>query len=147
MRHRSWSPGLFALIVCLALAAFALGASQVGAHNAAGPVLGTAPAPTGGHPAAPGTYVGDYTVVTSTGTLVPGATDIGNHGDDAVTGITLPFPVTFYDRTFVTATVSSNGNLQFVSSNSEWQNGPLPDGALNYAMLPHWDDLTTDNTG
>jgi hypothetical protein len=133
--------------VCLALAAFALGASQVWAHNPAGPALGPAPAPTGGRPAAPGTYVGDYTVVTSTGTLVPGATDIGNHGDDTVTEITLPFPVTFYDRTFVTATVSSNGNLQFVSSNNEWQNGPLPDGALNYAMLPHWGDLTTDNAG
>ncbi len=97
--------------------------------------------------AAPDTYVGDYTVVTSTGTLDPGATDIGNHGDDTVTGITLPFPITFYDRTFVTATVSSNGNLQFVSSNNQWVNGPLPTGAFNYAILPHWSDLTTDNTG
>ena len=31
---------------------------------------------------------------------MPGTTDIGNHGDDTVTTIALPFPFTLYDQTF-----------------------------------------------
>ena len=31
---------------------------------------------------------------------MPGTTDIGNHGDDTVTTIALPFPYTLYDQTF-----------------------------------------------
>src|SRR5207247_856713 len=39
--------------------------------------------------------VTNYTCATSPGaTIVPGTVDTGNHGDDVVTNITLPFPFT-----------------------------------------------------
>src|SRR5207237_2039183 len=68
----------------------------------------------------------DYTITTTTGTIVPGTTDTGNHCDDCVTNIALPFPVTFYDQTFTSANVSSNGNLQFTSTNEAAINDCLP---------------------
>src|SRR5262249_12717476 len=40
----------------------------------------------------------DYTITTGSGTIVPGTTDTGNHADDSITVIALPFPVTFYDQ-------------------------------------------------
>src|SRR5437899_1253443 len=45
---------------------------------------------------------------TVTCTVVPGTTDIGNHCDDCDTSVTLPFPVTLYNRTFSSVNVSSN---------------------------------------
>ena len=38
-----------------------------------------------------------YTISQITASIVPGTTDIGNHGDDTVTTIALPFPYTLYD--------------------------------------------------
>jgi hypothetical protein len=90
----------------------------------------------------------NYTMITSTtGSLVPAVTDTGNHGDDEVTAITLPFAFNFYGLNFATANVSSNGNLQFLSSDGEFLNTCLPDPTFNYPMLPYWDDLRTDVTG
>src|SRR5262245_7462705 len=55
---------------------------------------------------------GDYTITQPTGaTIVAGTTDIGNHGDDVVTNVTLPFTYTLYDQVYSTVNVSSNGNL------------------------------------
>jgi len=76
--------------------------------------------------------------------IVPGTTDTGNHGDDAVTAITLPFAFNFYGTPFTTANLSSNGNLQFTSNNTAFANTcPLPTSTLDNAILPHWDDLCT----
>src|SRR5204863_1893376 len=61
----------------------------------------------------------DYTIATATGIIVPGTIDTGNHCDDCVTPITLPFPVTFYDETFFSVGISSNGNLQFTGTNAQ----------------------------
>ena len=44
--------------------------------------------------------VGQYTITQIAGSIVPGTTDIGNHADDQVTTISLPFPYTLYDQTF-----------------------------------------------
>jgi hypothetical protein len=91
---------------------------------------------------------GSYTITSSTGVaLVPGTTDIGNHGDDVVTTISLPFTWAFYGRNMVTASLSSNGNLQFSSTDNSYNNTCLPYGTFNYAILPLWDDLQTDLSG
>lgn len=89
-----------------------------------------------------------YTLTQSSGnSIVPGTTDIGNHGDDVVTNVALPFSYQFYDQTFTAVNLSSNGNLQFVSSATAFSNVCLPTTTLNYAILPHWDDLRTDLAG
>src|SRR4051794_16761749 len=59
-------------------------------------------------------------------TVVPGTTDTGNHCDDCVTAVAVPFPVNLYGTSFHTANVSSNGNLQFGTNNIEWRQTPLP---------------------
>ncbi len=89
-----------------------------------------------------------YSISTSSGaTIVAGTTDTGNHCDDCANTITLPFPVQLYDQTFNAATLSSNGNLQFASSDATSNNQCLPTSALNYAIAPYWDDLTTNCSG
>lgn len=89
----------------------------------------------------------DYVVTTSTGaSIVPGATDIGNHCDDCGTGITLPFPVKFYDQTFTTATVYSNGNLYFTSGET-CCTVCVPNSSANNLISPSWTDLYTADAG
>src|SRR5205807_5246724 len=86
----------------------------------------------------------DYTITTTTGTIVPGVTDTGNHCDDCITPIALPFPVTFYDQIFFSVGISSNGNLQFTGvSNSDFFNACLPTALVTDVIAPYWDDLYT----
>jgi PKD repeat protein len=89
----------------------------------------------------------NYAMTVSSGSaIVPGVTDIGNHGDDATTAIALPFPVSFYGATYSAATLDSNGRLAFGPASSLYQNVCLPSG--NPATLcPLWDDLRTDGSG
>src|SRR3954453_6835539 len=56
----------------------------------------------------------DYTVITSTGPIDPGGTDIGNHCVNCTTLINLPFRYYLYNSWYNTARASSNGNLQFI---------------------------------
>ncbi|PYR48879.1 MAG: hypothetical protein DMF89_14380 [Acidobacteria bacterium] len=82
------------------------------------------------------------------GSILAGGTDIGNHCDDCTTTITLPFPVTIYDQAATTATVSSNGTVQFTAPfGIAFQNGALPTATFGKAILPYWDDLRTDVGG
>src|SRR5262249_54455620 len=81
------------------------------------------------------------------GTIVPGTTDIGNHGDDQMTTIVLPFPFTLYDQTFTSVNLSSNGNAQFVTNDTAFTNSCLPWSGHNYTILPYWDDLYLVNSG
>ena len=53
---------------------------------------------------------------------MPGTTDIGNHGDDTVTTIALPFPYSLYDQTFTSINLSSNGNAQFMTTDAAFTN-------------------------
>ncbi len=80
-------------------------------------------------------------------TIVSGTTDTGNHGDDVVTSVNLPFPVTLYSASYTTANVSSNGNLQFTTQNTAFTNSCLPNQTMGPAIFPYWDDLRTDTTG
>ena len=89
----------------------------------------------------------NYTLTQSTGSIVSGATDIGVHCDDCTAMIALPFPYFFYSQQMLSAAVSSNGNLQFSSSDSTPNNQCLPASFLNDPIMAHWDDLVTDNPG
>ncbi|MFL5733934.1 MAG: dockerin type I domain-containing protein [Chloroflexia bacterium] len=88
----------------------------------------------------------DYVITASTGAVVPGTVDIGNHCDDCNTTITLPFAYRFYGETFTTANVSSNGTIQFSSNSNEYRSECLPSTlyGLNNFIAGHWDDLVTD---
>jgi len=81
------------------------------------------------------------------GSIVPGTTDIGNHGDNQVTTVALPFSYTLYDQTFNAVNLSSNGNAQFTTLDTAFTNQCLPWLTHNYAIFPYWDDLRTDNLG
>src|SRR5207249_643090 len=89
----------------------------------------------------------NYNISQSTGAaIVPGTSDIGNHGDDIVTTIALPFAYNLYGTPYTSANVSSNGTLQFVSNNNAWTNTCLPGSGFDTAIFPHWDDQRTDTT-
>jgi hypothetical protein len=82
-----------------------------------------------------------------TGTIVPGTVDIGNHGDDQVTTIALPFPFTLYDQTFNSVNLSSNGNAQFTTTDTDFSNVCLPWPGHTYIIFPYWEDLYLVNSG
>jgi N-acetylneuraminic acid mutarotase len=87
-------------------------------------------------------------VINSIGSgIVPGTTDTGNHGDDTVTTVALPFPYTLYDQTFTSINLSSNGNAQFTTTDTTFTNQCLPWLTHNYTIYPYWDDLYLVNSG
>jgi len=86
------------------------------------------------------------TITQITGTIVPGTVDIGNHCDDCVTTISLPFSFTLYDQTFTSVNLSSNGNAQFTTMDPGG-NGCLPWIDHNYTIFPYWEDLYLVNSG
>ncbi|HMA35838.1 MAG TPA: hypothetical protein VKY74_15335, partial [Chloroflexia bacterium] len=88
-----------------------------------------------------------YNYSTSTGTLVPGTVDIGNHCDDCTTYITLPFTIQLYNQPYTNAYVSSNGVLEFASSDAAFGNACFPVPVFRYSISPFWDDLITSATG
>jgi hypothetical protein len=93
----------------------------------------------------PASSANGYSVSTTAGaTLVPGTADTGNHADDGVTTISLPFTWSFYGHNFTTAALSSNGNLQFASTGTDFANACFPWANFNYAIAPLWTDLRTD---
>jgi hypothetical protein len=87
---------------------------------------------------------GNYTIAVATGTMVPGASDIGNHCDDCVSSLGLPFPVQLYGIPYTSAGVSSNGNIQFTSFDATYINTCLPYGFFSNSILAYWDDVRTD---
>jgi len=89
----------------------------------------------------------NYQVTVGSGSIVAGTTDIGNHGDDLVTLVSLPFPVTFYSTSYTQVRLSSNGNAQFTGNDNEWTNSCLPTGTFGASILAHWDDLLTNGGG
>jgi hypothetical protein len=78
------------------------------------------------------------------GSIVPGTTDIGNHSDDLVTSIPLPFSYTLYGTTFTSINLSSNGNAQFTTTAPAPVNVCLPWSGHNATIFPYWGDLRTD---
>jgi hypothetical protein len=99
-----------------------------------------------------GAQCGTYVITSSSGAaIVPGTSDIGNHADDLITPITLPFAFNFYGTNYTAANVSSNGNLQLGGADASGANACIGGGNANGlagpTMYPHWDDLRTDVNG
>jgi PKD repeat protein len=89
----------------------------------------------------------NYVIDQSTGvSIVPGTTDIGNHGSSSLTVIALPFDYTFYGQTFSSATVSADGYLQFTGAGNNSANACLPTAAFGDTIFAFWDSLRTDGT-
>ena len=91
---------------------------------------------------------GNYAIATGTAVVVPGVSRIDGAGcDDCSIPLTLPFPVTLYNQTFTNGYVTSNGNLQFGSSDFAFGNACLPVPIFDHTILAYWDDLITSCTG
>jgi hypothetical protein len=90
----------------------------------------------------------NYAVITSTATIEPGTTDVGNHCDTCNTNITLPFTYRMYGHEFNSANVSSNGMLQFASDYPIGYGPCVPSTFFDYshAIFPFMSDLRTDYT-
>jgi len=74
--------------------------------------------------------------------IISGTTMVaGTQCDDCYAQITFPFAVTIGSRTYVTASVVSNGHLDFDAPDDDFTNVCLPISTLNTAIFPHWDDL------
>jgi len=93
----------------------------------------------------PAVTTSGYTVTSTTGaSIVPGTTDSGNHADDGTTSISLPFTYNFYGINYNSASLCSNGNIQFNTVNTAYVNACLAATGFSDAIYPHWDDLRTD---
>jgi hypothetical protein len=103
------------------------------------------PYPATGSPTSrPGPCIGEYVINQIEDSCVPGETDIGNHGDNTVTTVALPFPYTLYDHTFNSINLSSNGNAQFTTTDGTETNICLPWLTHNSTIFPYWEDQRTD---
>src|SRR5205814_1398937 len=91
-----------------------------------------------------------YVISQIGGSIVPGTTDTGNHTDDGTTFVSVPFNYTLYGNTYSGVNVSSNGNAQFIGTNTDFSNVclPVPPSATpwDYSIFPYWDDLRTETT-
>ncbi|MFC4069246.1 S8 family serine peptidase [Actinoplanes subglobosus] len=76
----------------------------------------------------------------------PGTDRLPITGDDAVTEVALPFPVTHYGTARTRAWISTNGVIGFGAANAFYQNTTLPDPTEpNDALYALWDDLVVDD--
>jgi hypothetical protein len=74
-----------------------------------------------------------------------GSADTGNHADNMMSVVPLPFPITIFGHQYTTANVSSNGFIEF-ASNAQSYNFPhdcLPTNDLGETIMVYWDDLDT----
>jgi Concanavalin A-like lectin/glucanases superfamily len=78
------------------------------------------------------------------------ATVLSLTGDDVLTQVTLPFPITFYRTSYTQAWVSTNGYVTFGADpgpSAPDSSGLLPTTGLpNAAAYPFWDDLVVDGS-
>src|SRR6266536_4890590 len=85
-----------------------------------------------------------YTITPGTDTIVPGTTDTGNHCDDCITTIALPFSFQLYGNSYSSVNASSNGNAQFVTSDSTFVTVCIPWTGHDFAIHTLFQDLRTD---
>jgi hypothetical protein len=108
------------------------------------PTASPTPTPTATATATP---CGSYVITQIGGSIVPGTTDVGNHGDDTVTNVVLPFSYSLYNQAFTSVNLSSNGNAQFTTTDTTFTNNCLPWTSHDYTIYPYWDDLYLVNSG
>ncbi|MGW8884239.1 S8 family serine peptidase [Streptomyces sp. NPDC055749] len=77
---------------------------------------------------------------------VNGSTKVALSGDEDAEAITLPFPVKLYGVSYTSATVNTNGLINFLEPRvGDYTNTAMPDPAKpNGIVAPLWDDLTLD---
>jgi hypothetical protein len=89
----------------------------------------------------------NYNLFQTTGQIVPGTVDTGNHCDGCTTAITLPFTYNFYGQPFTSARVSSYGHLQFSSNiQNDITNTCIPNSNYNNTIFALWSWMHTANT-
>jgi hypothetical protein len=71
---------------------------------------------------------------------------MGWQADDAMYHLSLPWAFNFYGTDYTSVKVSTNGFLDFVSSNSDFSNS-TSELIGNVRVAPLWDDLRTDQGG
>lgn len=110
----------------------------------------------GAHSNASAQAVNQYRFTTASGAaVVPGTTQVTGFacgsvpGDDCVATINLPFAYTFYTNSYTQANVSTNGNLQFATANTDYGLNEvcLPLNHFGYSILPHFADMTIGGAG
>ncbi|MFC0113131.1 S8 family serine peptidase [Kibdelosporangium aridum] len=74
---------------------------------------------------------------------VAASTALSLTGDNASANVTLPFPVTFYGKTYKAAAVHTDGYLAFAGVGAPGGAIPAP-AAPNGAIYAFWDDLVVD---
>ena len=84
-----------------------------------------------------------YTYTTSTGVIVPGTVDSGNHTDDGSTVVAVPFSYTLYDQSFNQINVGSNGHLTFGTVNDAFNPSCIPIATATYSIHPYQTDQCT----
>lgn len=68
--------------------------------------------------------------------------------DDGYATVALPFTFTFYGNNYTSASVVTNGFLQFNGTSTAYSNDAIPSTALpNNAIYPFWDDLNFGEAG
>src|SRR5690349_8090336 len=91
-----------------------------------------------------------YDFTSSAAPFVPGVDDIGNHTDDGLTFITLPFAVNLYGQSFTGANVGSNGALFFGNADATFGITCPPPFGVNgttEVLGPYWGDQCTNTAG
>jgi hypothetical protein len=73
---------------------------------------------------------------------IDATTNTGITDDDQVVNVPIGFGFKLYGNGYADVRISSNGNLQFTTTNVSPANTcPLPDLALGFMIAPYWDDL------
>ncbi|MBO1331926.1 S8 family serine peptidase [Streptomyces sp. VRA16 Mangrove soil] len=81
-------------------------------------------------------------------TWIAGSQKVALSGDEDAATVALPFPVSLYGVSYTSASVSTNGLVDFLSPRvGDYNNTALPTTGYNSAkgfVAPLWDDLTLD---
>ncbi|MEV5612981.1 S8 family serine peptidase [Streptomyces sp. NPDC052225] len=77
---------------------------------------------------------------------IPGSSKVALSGDEDAKTVSLPFPVSFYGVTYSSASVTTDGLVNFLSSRiGDYDNEALPTADQpNGIVAPLWDDLALD---
>src|SRR5436190_2055474 len=89
---------IVALLEALTVAVWATGGVGAAARNNSAPTSLSLVGKTGAYAPMITCTPTNYTMSQSTGTFVSGSADVGNHTDDGMTTVSLPFAYTLYDQ-------------------------------------------------